>query len=102
MKSHYKIANELCNIDSVDDVQASEDKLVVVFAPPEQGVEQLPEKIASEIETVIEGTNWVPEYEDVRQVEVHKWGHGRGHPILPSGQQEANYELQSRLVKSRV
>lgn len=102
MESHYKIANELCNIDGVNDVQASEVQLVIVFAPSEQGMEQLPEKMAAEIETVIEGTDWIPEYEDVRKVEVHEWGHGRGNPILSSSQQEANYELQSKLVKSRL
>lgn len=35
MESHYKIANELCNIDGVNDVQASEERLVIVVAPSE-------------------------------------------------------------------
>jgi len=101
MESHYEIADELSSIEDVADVQASEKRLIVVFAPDEEGVEQLPEHIASKVEDLIDETDWIPEYEDVRDVEIHEWGHGRSNPILSASEHTANRELQSSLVKSR-
>lgn len=101
MKSQFEIADELLNIEGVDDVQVSERKLRIVHAPSESDVERLPERIASEVEDVIEGTSWSPEYDTLRDAEIHRWRHGRSNPILPASEHEAGFEQQVPLSQPK-
>jgi hypothetical protein len=96
----YDLAQRLLKHDTVDDVQVSHRRIVVVYAPDERGVETVPQSFIDHVHNIVDDTLWEPEYDWGVDAERHSWSSGiHSNPVLGSHKQPAGYELQFPLVK---
>lgn len=83
----------------IDGVRAGPERIEIAHAPDETHVETLPERLEDWIDTMVEGTPWLREYER-GGAERHEWAGGRHHsPVLPSKDHTKGYELKCNLIK---